>query len=76
METTATNHLIKPLLRYCKPATQAEFDTLHSFDLSKLLGWLGQRDDSLRYYLALELDIPLAHLNATCETVTRLSTEF
>lgn len=51
-------------------------DSLNSLDLTDLLIWLGQQDNSLRYHLALELDIPLAHLNATCETVTRLSTEF
>ena len=50
-------------------------DSLNSLDLTDLLIWLGQQDNSLRYHLALELDIPLAHLNATCETVTRLSTE-
>jgi len=51
-------------------------ESLNSLDLTDVLIWLGQQDDSLRYFLALELDIPLAHLNATCETVTRLSTEF
>ena len=51
-------------------------ERIQSLDLTGLLIWLGQQDNSLRYHLALELDIPLDHLNATCETVTKLSTEF
>ena len=51
-------------------------ERIQSLDLTGLLIWLGQQDNSLRYHLALELDIPLAHLNATCETVTKLSSEF
>ncbi len=34
--------------------------------------WLGQQDHSLRYHLALDLDIPLQHLEHTCMTLKHI----
>ena len=48
-------------------------ENIQSLDLANLLTWLGQQDNSLRYNLALELDIPLQQLNTTCKTVITLS---
>jgi len=34
--------------------------------------WLGEQDNSVRYHLALELDIPLQHLDNTCKTLKQI----
>ena len=34
--------------------------------------WLNEQDNSLRYHLALELDIPLQHLENTCKTLKQI----
>ena len=50
-----------------------ECQHLSDLSLSELLVWLANQSDSLRYQLALDLDIPLQHLNTTCDTVKKLS---
>ena len=70
------NKLNQLLARYGDSAALEELDAVNTAGLGELLIWLGQQDDSLRYHLALELDIPLQHLNTTCETVAKLSAEF
>ena len=34
--------------------------------------WLSEQDNSIRYHLALELDIPLQHLDNTCSTLEQI----
>lgn len=43
--------------------------TLASLSETELFIWLGEQDNSIRYHLALELDIPLQHLEHTCSTL-------
>lgn len=38
----------------------------------ELFIWLNEQDNSLRYHLALELDIPLQHLENTCKTLKQI----
>lgn len=38
----------------------------------ELFIWLGEQDNSLRYHLALELDIPLQHIEHTCSTLKQI----
>lgn len=46
--------------------------TLSNLSDVDLFVWLGEQDNSLRYHLALELDIPLQHLNHTCTTLKQI----
>ena len=41
-------------------------------DAIELSLWLTKQDPSLRYYIALELDIPLQHLDHTCSTLKQI----
>lgn len=43
-----------------------------SMDAIELSLWLTKQDPSLRYYIALELDIPLQHLDHTCSTLKQI----
>ena len=45
---------------------------IEGLDTVELLIWLGEQDDSIRYHLALELDIPLQHLAHTCSTLKQI----
>lgn len=45
---------------------------LSSLSEIELFIWLGKQEGSLCYQLALELDIPLQHLNLTCSTLKKL----
>lgn len=46
--------------------------TLASLSETELFIWLGEQDSSLLYQLALELDIPLQHLEHTCKTLKQI----
>jgi len=45
---------------------------IESMDAIELSLWLTKQDPSLRYYIALELDIPLQHLDHTCSTLKQI----
>lgn len=46
--------------------------TISSLSDTGLFIWLGEQDNSIRYHLALELDIPLQHLDNTCKTLKQI----
>lgn len=46
---------------------------IDGMNLAELMVWLGEQDNSVRYHLALDLDIPLQHLEHTCETMKRVA---
>lgn len=43
--------------------------SISELDAIELFIWLSNQDNSLRYHIALELDIPLQHLEHTCSTI-------
>ena len=43
-----------------------------SMDAVELFFWLTKQDPSLRYYIALALDIPLQHFDHACSTVKQI----
>lgn len=52
---------------------EAARQEIESLERSDLFAWLSCQDHSIRYHLALDLDIPLQHLNHTCQTMRRLA---
>lgn len=43
-----------------------------SMEAVEIFYWLAKQDPSLCYYIALELDIPLQHLDNTCQTLKHI----
>ena len=60
---------IKDRIVKLSPQTKEVISQLSDMDL---FIWLGEQDNSLRYQLALELDIPLQHLDHTCSTLKQI----
>ena len=50
-------------------STKQSIINLNDLDL---LIWLSEQDSALNYQLALELDIPLQHLEHTCKTLKHI----
>ena len=46
---------------------------IETMDISEMFLWLDKQDPSLRHYLALEMDIPLQHLNHSCMTMKHIN---
>lgn len=64
--------------KICQLATAIGMDlnsttqSLASLGTIDLFIWLSEQDNSLRYHLALELDIPLQQLEHTCSTLKQI----
>ena len=50
-------------------STQQKLSSLNDIEL---FIWLNEQDNSLRYHLALELDVRLQHLDHTCSTLKHI----
>jgi hypothetical protein len=76
MQSEALKDKIYSILNSTKGDAESARQTIECFTESELFIWLGEQDNSVLYHLALDLDIPLQHLNNTCKTMKQISQIF